>query len=531
MINGLGVLGWGVGGIEAEAAMLGQPVSMLVPQVVGFRLTGTLREGATATDLVLTVTQMLQEEGRRRQVRRVLRRRAWPACRWPTGPRSPTWPPNTARPAGCSRSTPRRSATSKLTGRPAGVDPAGRGVRQGPGDVPLGELAGGRVFRHARARPLDRRAQPGRPAAAAGPRAAARRQGVVPGRAQGADRGRARQEGVGGRRLPVLERFASEGGGTAVGVAEPGRRTKPRHARRRSRNGSVVIAAITSCTNTSNPSVMVAAGLLAKKAVERGLRDQAVGQGQPGARARRSSPTTSSDAGLDNVPRPASLQPGRLRLHDLHRQLGPALAARSPRRSTRTTWSPSPSLSGNRNFEGRINPEVRANYLASPPLVVAYALAGTMDIDLQTEPLGNDQQGRPVYLKDIWPSQREIQDTILKSVRSEMFQTQVRRGLRGRRALELAAGARGRPLRVGRDVDVRQEPALFPRHDGRSRPPVAPIVKARVLAVLGDSITTDHISPAGLDQEGQPGGPVPDRARRRAPPTSTPTAPGAATTR
>ena len=158
-------------------------------------------------------------------------------------------------------------------------------------------------------------------------------------------------------------------------------------------------------------------------------------------------------------------------------------------------------LSGNRNFEGRINPEVRANYLASPPLVVAYALAGTMDFDMQSEPLGNDQQGRPVFLKDIWPSQREIQDTILKSVRSEMFQSKYAEGLRRRRALEFAADARGRSLRVGPVVDVREKPALFHRHDGEARPGRAD----RERAGAGDGRRQHHDRShltGRLDQEG-----------------------------
>ena len=228
-----------------------------------------------------------------------------------------------------------------------------------------------------------------------------------------------------------------------------------------------MIAAITSCTNTSNPSVMVAAGLLAKKAVEHGLEDQALGQGQPGARLEgrhRLSPRRRAR----HVPRPAPLQPGRLRLHDLHRQLGPAARRRSPRRSDRDDLVAVAVLSGNRNFEGRINPDVRANYLASPPLVVAYALAGTMDIDLQNDPLGTDQQGRPVYLEGhlAQPARDPGHDPQVGSLGD--VPDQVRRGLRGRRALELAAGAAGRPLRVGRDVDLRQEPAVFRRHDGRA---------------------------------------------------------------
>ena len=290
-----------------------------------------------------------------------------------------------------------------------------------------------------------------------------------------------------------------------------------------------MIAAITSCTNTSNPSVMVAAGLLAKKAVERGL------ETKPWVKA---SLAPGSKVVTDylqrrrarHVPRPAPVQPGRLRLHDLHRQLGPAARRRSPRRSSEDDLVAVAVLSGNRNFEGRINPDVRANYLASPPLVVAYALAGTMDIDLQNEPLGTDRQGQPVFLKDIWPSQREIQDTILKSVRSEMFQTKYAEVFQGDERWSSLPVPAGRPLRVGRDVDVRQEPAVLPRHDGRAAAGRAD----REGAGAGGAGRQHHDRPhlAGrLDQAGQPGGPLPDRARRRASPTSTPTARGGATTR
>ena len=310
------------------------------------------------------------------------------------------------------------------------------------------ELAGGRVFRHARARPLDRRAEPGRPAAPAGPGAAARRQDVVPDRPQRAAVARRPAKKPSAASLPVIERFASEGGGTAIGVAEPEVDTTHADGRAPITNGSVVIAAITSCTNTSNPSVMVAAGPAGQEGRRARAEDQALGQGQPGARleGRHRLPPRRR---ARHVPRPAPVQPGRLRLHDLHRQLGPACRRRSPRRSTNDDLVAVAVLSGNRNFEGRINPDVRANYLASPPLVVAYALAGTMDIDLQNEPLGNDPQGQPGLLEGhlAQPARDPGHDPEVGSLGD--VPDQVRRGLRGRRALELAAGARGRPLRVG----------------------------------------------------------------------------------
>jgi aconitate hydratase len=264
-----------------------------------------------------------------------------------------------------------------------------------------------------------------------------------------------------------------------------------------------VIAAITSCTNTSNPSVMVAAGLLAKKAVERGLKTQPWVKASlaPGSKV-----VTDylHDAKLDTYldqlrfnlvgygcttcignsgPLPAPISEA-IQEHDLV-----AVAV----------------LSGNRNFEGRINPDVRANYLASPPLVVAYALAGTMDIDLQNEPLGTDRQGRPVFLKDIWPSQREIEDTILKSVRSEMFQTKYAEVFEGDKTWSTLPVPKGDLYEWDPKSTYVKNPPYF--LDMKVEPsPVAPIVKARVLAVLGDSITTDHISPAGSIKPDSPAG-------------------------
>ena len=209
--------------------MLGQPVSMLVPQVVGFKLTGSLPEGATATDLVLTVDPDAEEKGGGRQVRRVLRHADWPVCRWPTGPRSRTWPPSTARPAACSRSTPRRSAISSCpAGRPALIA-AGRGLRQGTGDVSHGRLAGGRVFGHARARPLDRRAQPGRAAASARPGAAARfKDRRSRPHSKSCNRRRSGEEGAGRRRCR-----SSSGSLPRVGVRRSGLSDRGRSRRRR----------------------------------------------------------------------------------------------------------------------------------------------------------------------------------------------------------------------------------------------------------------------------------------------------------
>ncbi len=302
--------------------------------------------------------------------------------------------------------------------------------------------------------------------------------------------------------LPVIERFASEGGGTAIGVAEHAAARRP-DIPAPITNGSVVIAAITSCTNTSNPSVMVAAGLLAKKAVEKGLKTKPWVKASlaPGSKV-----VTDylHDAGLDTYLDQLRFNLVGYGCTTCIGNSGPLPSAVSEAIQEHDLVAVA-VLSGNRNFEGRINPDVRANYLASPPLVVAYALAGTMDIDLQNEPLGTDRQGRPVFLKDIWPSQREIQDTILKSVRSEMFQTKYAEVFEGDETLEHAAGAEGRPLRMGPKSTYVKNPPYF--LDMKVEPaPVAPIVKARVLAVLGDSITTDHISPAGSIKPDSPAG-------------------------
>jgi aconitate hydratase len=287
-----------------------------------------------------------------------------------------------------------------------------------------------------------------------------------------------------------------------VGVAEPVV-DKAAPAAATITHGSVVIAAITSCTNTSNPSVMVAAGLLAKKAVARGLRTKPWVKASlaPGSKV-----VTDylKDSGLDFY-----LDQLRFNLvgYGCTTCIGnsgplPIAVSEAIERDDLVAVA---VLSGNRNFEGRINPEVRANYLASPPLVVAYALAGTMDIDLLAEPLGTDPQGRPVYLKDIWPSQKEVQDTILKSVRSEMFHLKYAEVFRG--------DERWRTLPVPEgDLYTWDERSTYVKNppyflDMRVEPPpVAAITKARVLLVLGDSITTDHISPAGSIKKDSPAG-------------------------
>jgi aconitate hydratase len=524
MINGLGVLGWGVGGIEAEAAMLGQPVSMLVPQVVGFRLTGALKEGVTATDLVLTVTQMLRKKG---VVGKFVEYYGDGLAGLPLADRATiaNMAPEYGATCGLFPIDAETIRYIRLTGRPflqrrdAGtakldasryLKPTGRP----PAVIRLIEAyARAQGVFHSASSPLAEYSdtleldlstvEP----SLAGPR---RPQDRVPLRDAKTSFHVALKELLAGRPvkngkdnlLPVLGRFASEGGQTAVGVAEPHveEATNPNG---RLTHGSVVIAAITSCTNTSNPSVMIAAGLLARKAVQRGLSTKPWVKASlaPGSKV-----VTDylKDAGLDR-----DLDQLRFNLvgYGCTTCIGNSgpLAAAISEAIERDDLVAVSVLSGNRNFEGRINPEVRANYLASPPLVVAYALAGTMDIDLLSEPLGSDSQGRPVYLKDIWPSQQEVQDTMLKSVRSEMFHLKYAEVFRGDdrwRSLPVPEG----------DLYTWDEKSTYVKNPPYfldmpvEPPPVTPISEARVLLHLGDSITTDHISPAGSIKKDSPAG-------------------------
>jgi aconitate hydratase len=500
MINGLGVLGWGVGGIEAEAAMLGQPVSMLVPQVVGFKLTGSLPEGATATDLVLTVTQMLRKRG---VVGKFVEYFGGGLAGLPLADRATiaNMAPEYGATCGLFPIDAETIRYLELSGRQPAAIKLVEAYAKAQGmyhaaDSPEAEYSDTLELDLSTVEP-----------SLAGPR---RPQDRVPLHNSKTAFEAALKELQSARpkntpsstSLPVIERFASEGGRTAIGVAEPeieeGTVTPAPI-----KNGSVVIAAITSCTNTSNPSVMVAAGLLAKKAVDKGLETQPWVKASlaPGSKV-----VTDylHDAGLDKY-----LDQLRFNLVGYgcttcignSGPLSPAISEAIQEHDLVAVAV----LSGNRNFEGRINPDVRANYLASPPLVVAYALAGTMDIDLQTEPLGSDRQGKPVYLKDIWPSQREIADTILKSVRSEMFQTKYAEVFEGDKRW------RSLPVPQGdlyswdpKSTYVKNPPYFLDMKI--DPPPVAPIEKARVLAVLGDSITTDHISPAGSIKPDSPAG-------------------------
>ena len=496
MINGLGVLGWGVGGIEAEAAMLGQPISMLIPQVVGFRLTGKLREGATATDLVLTVTEMLRKKG---VVGKFVEFFGPGVSSLPLADRATigNMAPEYGATCGIFPVDAETLRYLEFTGRSKEQVQLVEAYMREQGlfhtpDAPEPRFSDTLALDLATVEP-----------SLAGPR---RPQDRVP------------LHGVAKAfqaALPSLEkppapaptgRWESEGGGTAV-ASPPARRTHVdltiNGQACQLRHGSVVIAAITSCTNTSNPSVMVAAGLLARKAVERGLSTKVWV---------KTSLAPGSKVVTDYLDR-ARLTPflDQLRFNLVGYGCTTCIGNSGPLPEEVTAAITEGELvtcavlSGNRNFEGRIQQEVRANYLASPPLVVAYALAGRIDFDFEHDALGTGKDGTPVYLKDIWPSAKEVDAVVREAVQSSMFHKEYG---------EVFAGdARWQSLPVPEGDRFAWEPGSTyirraPYFDGMpAQPgPIRDITGARVLAVLGDSITTDHISPAGSIRKTSPAG-------------------------
>ncbi len=472
MINGLGVVGWGVGGIEAEAALLGQPIIMLIPDVIGFKLHGKLREGATATDLVLTVVQMLRKKGvvekfvefygpglsslsiaDRATIGNMSPENGSTIGYFPVDDETLRYLQLTGRDpelirlveAYCKEqgifrtdASPDPVFTDTLELDLASVEPSLAGPRRPQDRVPL-----------AKAKSSFQEALPSL------------------------------------LKSGTLDKTVSvklNGGSATLG------------------HGAVVISAITSCTNTSNPSVLIGAGLLAKKALERGLKSKPWVKTSlaPGSKVvtdylKESGllphleklgfylvgygcTTCLGNSGPLPEPISAAVQEGDL----------VAVAV----------------LSGNRNFEGRIHPQVRANYLASPPLVVAYALAGRMDMDLYKEPLGNDQKGNPVYLKDIWPAPEEIRDEIRRSVKSEMFKKEYSNVVEGDERWKKMPTPEGELFAWDPNSTYVREAPYFA---GMSKAPSKPkdLSGARVLALLGDSITTDHISPVGsIEKDG-----------------------------
>ena len=512
MINGLGVLGWGVGGIEAEAAMLGQAVSMLVPQVVGFKLTGTLREGATATDLVLTVTQMLRKKG---VVGKFVEYYGDGLAGLPLADRATiaNMAPEYGATCGLFPIDAETLRYLELSGRPARQIRLVEAYAKAQG---MFHTSGAAEAEYSDTLELDlSTVEP----SLAGPR---RPQDRVPLHAAKASFAAALKELQAAKPkakgkpaptaapLPVLDRFAGEGGGTAIGHDEvDGHNGAAAEAARSVTNGSVVIAAITSCTNTSNPSVMVAAGLLAKKAVEHGLKTKPWVKASlaPGSKV-----VTDylHDAGLDTYLDQLRFNLVGYGCTTCIGNSGPLPPAISEAINEDDLVAVA-VLSGNRNFEGRINSDVRANYLASPPLVVAYALAGTMDVDLQNDPLGSDPQGRPVFLKDIWPSQHEIQHAVQKSVRSEMFRTKYAEVFGGDERWSTLPVPEGDLYQWDESSTYVKNPPYFSGYGGRAGTSCAD----RECPGPGHAGRQYHHRPylAGrLDQAGQPRGAILDRA-------------------
>jgi len=504
MINGLGVLGWGVGGIEAEAAMLGQPVSMLIPLVVGVKLTGRLQEGATATDLVLTVTEMLRKHGvvgkfveyfgpglrdlplaDRATIANMSPEYGATCGIFPVDKESLKYLRLTGRSEeqialveAYSREqglfhddkTPEATYSELLTLDLATVEPSLAGPKRPQDRVILSQV--GESFNKA----LPTLLKP-KSATTAAPTANAKNSA----------------------------RWEQEGGSpTAIGVEDPNvHEHVPMNVKNALKHGSVVIAAITSCTNTSNPSVLIGAGLLAKKAVEKGLSVPAWVKTSlaPGSKV-----VTDylEKAGL-------TLYLEKLKFHLVGYgcttcigNSGPLPAEVSQAIDEKELVVAS-VLSGNRNFEGRINSEVRANYLMSPPLVVAFALAGRIDTDLRKDPLGKGKDGQPVYLADIWPTRREVEETMAQSISSDMFVKSYGHVFEGDERWRGLSVPKGQTYAWEKDSTYIRRAPYFEGMPLRPSP-VEDIQGARVLAVLGDSVTTDHISPAGSIKKDSPAG-------------------------
>jgi aconitate hydratase len=493
MINGLGVLGWGVGGIEAEAAMLGQPMFLPKPIVIGIRTRGTLPVGTTATDLVLTLTQMLRAHG--------------VVGKFVEFFGSGLSSLGIADRATLSNMSPEFGATAslfpvdavtlnylKLTGRGALVDRVERYTRE----QGLFRTDADAEPRFDEVLDLDLgRVEP----CVAGPK---RPQDRVP-LASVARSFRASFDGVD---FPVegkvISRLVGEGGSPAGEILEspPERLEQPRAAAAVT-HGSVVIAAITSCTNTSNPSVMIAAGLLARKAVEAGLECKPWVKTSlaPGSRV----VTQYLDkAGLTPYLETLGFNLVGYGCTTCIGNSGP-LPAEIADVVTKKDLAVVAVLSGNRNFEGRIHPQVKASYLASPPLCVAYALAGTIAVDLTADPLGNDREGKPIYLRDIWPTAAEVGSLVASSVSSTEFELEYGRIFEGDAMWKSMPAPTGTLFEWDVASTYVREPPYFVDFADTPAPP-SDITGARVLARLGDSITTDHISPAGSIAVSSPAG-------------------------
>ncbi len=491
MVNGLAVLGWGVGGIEAEAAMLGQPVSMLIPEVIGFRFTGKLREGVTATDLVLTVTQMLRKKGVVGKFVEYfghgldslsLEDRATMANMAPeygatcgffpidkdtvnflnaTGrdPHRVALVDAYAKAQGMWRetTTPDPVFTSSLDLDLSTVEPSLAGPRRPQDRVPLASASTGFIDALAEMRNV----KPGGQAAA----------------------------------------MVSEGGGAVQPFEKSGAVEGENYA---IADGHVVIAAITSCTNTSNPSVLIAAGLLARKANEKGLKPKPWVKTSlaPGSQVVTDYLTKS---GLQKDLDAVGFNLAGYGCTTCIGNSGPLPEAIS-KAINENDLIAAAVLSGNRNFEGRVNPDVRANYLASPPLVVAYALAGTMKLNLVTDPIGTDSSGASVYMKDIWPSSAEVAEYIRTYITPEMFKSRYADVFKGDARWQAVGGSKtGETYDWDMSSTYVQNPPYFEDLSGGAVS-TGDIQNARVLGLFLDSITTDHISPAGSIAKSGPAG-------------------------
>ena len=520
MVNGLGVLGWGVGGIEAEAAMLGQPISMLIPQVVGFELTGRLPEGATATDLVLTVVQMLRAKG---VVGKFVEFFGDGLDHLPLADRSTiaNMAPEYGATCGIFPIDAESLAYLRLSGRPdsqiALVEAYARaqGLFREPGG-PAAEYSDTLTLDMDTVEPCisgPKRPQDRIPLHEAKEVVAGHLRAMQDERGSGGSNGSGGSAGRSGDGRNTGSGSGGNGRGTGAGAGGGGSGSGGGHtasvtvekdgASYALRDGAVVIAAITSCTNTSNPAVLVGAGLLARNARERGLvvKPWVKTSFAPGSMVVRD---YLEKAGLLEDLEGLGFHIVGFGCTTCIGNSGPLPEEVSAAIRERDLIV-SAALSGNRNFEGRIHAEVKMNFLASPPLVVAYAIAGRSDVDFHEEPIGEDAAGAPVYLRDVWPSGHEIQETIASSISSGMFRASYDRVFEG--------DERWQGMEVPAADRFQWDPASTyvrnpPYFDDMSMTPrgIPTIRGARMLALLGDSITTDHISPAGAIKPDSPAG-------------------------
>ncbi|MCW2614117.1 MAG: acnA, partial [Frankiales bacterium] len=535
MINGLGVLGWGVGGIEAEAAMLGQPVSMLIPKVVGFKLTGELPAGATATDLVLTVTELLRKQG---VVGKFVEFYGPAVGNVPLADRATigNMSPEYGSTCAIFPVDDETLAYLRLTGRTeeqvalveayaraqglwhdpsaepryserveldlSTIVPSLAGPKRPQDRVPLSDAKA--MFRtaladYATTTPVEQGRKPGVPPAAT---AAVQGTGIDEASAESFP---ASDPAAPGTKDDSPAPAAHNGAGDAVHdrPSNPVAATLSNGDAVHIDHGHVAIAAITSCTNTSNPYVMVGAGLLAKNAVEKGLTTKPWVKTTlaPGSKV-----VTDyyESAGLTPYLDKLGFQTVGYGCTTCIGNSGP-LPEEVSAAVTEGDLAVVSVLSGNRNFEGRINPDIKMNYLASPPLVVAYALAGSMDIDITTEPLGQDQQGNDVFLEDIWPSAQDVAAVVGEAITSEMYASSYADVFAGTERWQAIEVPQGDAFTWDPTSTYVRKPPYF---DGMQREPEAltDITGAKVLAVLGDSVTTDHISPAGSIRKDSPAG-------------------------